>query len=90
MTIFPFSQSVVTHNFTFRHEHLPHALPTEMIFRLIPSRSERLIIRDDSTGLASDTLEIIIKWLQVSVVNTSDSDKRPKILFVYRDLVPSD
>jgi hypothetical protein len=60
-----------------------------MIFHLLRSiRSERLI-RDDS-GL--DTLEIIIKWLQVSVVNTFDSDKpfRLKLRFVFRDLVLSD
>ena len=48
-------------------EHLSHAIPTEMIFyQLRSTRSDRLI-RDYSSGLMLDTLEIIIKWLQVSV-----------------------
>ena len=48
-------------------EHLSRALPTEMIFNLLRStRSERLM-RDYSTESMFDTLEIIIKWLQVSV-----------------------
>jgi hypothetical protein len=48
-------------------EHLSRALPTEMIFYLLRSiRSERLI-RAYSAELMVDMLEVIIKWLQVSV-----------------------
>ena len=44
-------------------EHLSRALPTEIIFHLLRSiRSEHLL-----RELELDTLEIIIKWLQVSV-----------------------
>ena len=48
-------------------EHFPRALPTEMIFdqlRKIPS--DRLL-SGYSTELKLNTLEIIVKWLQVSV-----------------------
>ena len=48
-------------------EHLSRALPTETIFyglRTIPS--DRLF-RDYSTKLKLNTLEIIVKWLQVSI-----------------------
>ena len=72
-------------------EHLSRALPTEIIFYLLRSiRSESLI----STSIAEemlDRLEIIIKWLQVSLsVNTTDIPFILKIQFVSRDLVPSD
>ena len=47
-------------------EHLPRALPTEMIFdRLRISLDRDLCFY--STELKLDTLEIIVKWLQVSV-----------------------
>ena len=53
-------------NWSFR-EHLSHALPTEMILYILRSiRSESLIL-DYSSELMLDTLEIIVKWLQVSV-----------------------
>ena len=48
-------------------KHLSRALPTEMIFdqlRITPS--DRLFC-DYSTELMRNTLEIIIKWLHVSV-----------------------
>jgi hypothetical protein len=48
-------------------EHLSRALPTEMIFdqlRTIPSDH---LFRGYSTELIFNTLEIIVKWLQVSV-----------------------
>ena len=48
-------------------EHLSRALPTEMIFyRLRTIPSDRLFTRY-STELILNTLEIIVKWLQVSV-----------------------
>ena len=76
---FPYCYSV-RHSYSFLRfipirslwEHLSQALPTEMIFDQLRSiRSDRLI-RDYSTGLMLDTLDIIIKWLQVSV---SECDK---------------
>ena len=48
-------------------EHFPHALPTEMIFYLLRSIPLESLIRDYSAELMLDTLEIIIKWLRVSV-----------------------
>ena len=49
-------------------EHLSRALPTERIFSLLRSiRSERLV-HDYSAELILATLEIITKWLQVSVI----------------------
>ena len=67
-------------------DHLSRALPTEMIFGLLRSiRSERLI-HDD---YMLDTLEIIIKWLQVSVSEWNWQPSRTKNRFVSRDLIPS-
>ena len=49
------------------NKHLPLALPTGLIFYLLGKiRSERLV-RLYSEGPMLDMLEIIIKWLQVSV-----------------------
>ena len=50
-------------------EHISRALPTEMIFHLLQSiPSEHLRIRFPVPGESQyHTLEIIIKWLQVSV-----------------------
>ena len=57
-------------------DHLSRALPTEMIFGLLRSiRSERLI-HDD---YMLDTLEIIIKWLQVSVSEWNWQPSQTKI-----------
>ena len=49
--------------------HLSRALPTPMIFYLLQSIPSKSFIRatDDSGESKLDTLEIIIKWLQVSV-----------------------
>jgi hypothetical protein len=48
-------------------EHLSRALPTEKIFYILRSNNPELYIHDNSAGeLMLDTLEIIIKWLQVS------------------------
>ena len=72
--------------------HLSLALPTEMIFHQLRSIHLDRLERDYSTELMLDALEIIIKWLQVSVsaVNATDKPLRLKIQFVSRDLVPSD
>ena len=56
-------------------EHISHALPTEMIFYLLRSIPSKLLVwdYDNSRKLTLYTLEIIIKWLQVSVsVNATD------------------
>ena len=47
-------------------EHISHALPTEMIFYLLQSIPSEYLVRYPQE-LKLDTLEIIIKWLQVSV-----------------------
>ena len=49
--------------------HISRALPTQMIFYLLQSIPSKSFIRDsDHSGESKlDTLEIIIKWLQVSV-----------------------
>ena len=48
-------------------EHLSRALPTEMIFHQLRSIHSDRLVRDNSVELMLDTLDIIIKWLQVSV-----------------------
>jgi hypothetical protein len=49
-------------------EHLSHALPTDMIFYLLQSIDlHRLQLHDYSLKSMLDLLEIIIKWLEVSV-----------------------
>ena len=49
--------------------HISHALPTEMIFYLLRSIPSNLLIHPSeySRKLMCSMLEIIIKWLQVSV-----------------------
>ena len=61
----PFSLSVKK-DCCFR-EHLPRALPTDTIFNLLRSISSDCLISGYSPGLMLDTLEVIIKWLLVSV-----------------------
>ena len=67
----------ISPDWVFR-EHISHALPTEMIFYLLRSISSEILTycplfvmwkSDRKPGRKSklDTLEIIIKWLQVSV-----------------------
>ena len=51
----------------FWSEHFSRALPTETIFRILRKIGSRRIILDYSVELRIDTLEIVIKWLQVSV-----------------------
>ena len=54
-------------DWSFR-EHLSRAHPTKMIFYLFQSiKKSECLVRYYSTELMLDTLEIIIKWLQVSV-----------------------
>ena len=53
-------------NWSFR-EHISHALPTERIFHLLRLISSKYLMRDYDGKLIPDILEIIIKWLQVSV-----------------------
>ena len=48
-------------------EHLSHALPTEDFFNLLRSIRSESLSDYYSPKLLLDTLEIIIKWLQVSV-----------------------
>ena len=61
-----------------------------MIFYLLRSiRSERLA-RDRFGKSKVDTLEIIIKWLQVGVSDCIQQTVKLKSKFVSRDLVPSD
>ena len=48
-------------------EHISHALPSEMIFYLLRLIHSQCLIPDYSTKLLPDMLEIVIKWLQVSV-----------------------
>jgi hypothetical protein len=47
-------------------EHLPSALPSQLIFYLLRSFPSNRLLRDYSAKLMLDTLETIIKWLQVS------------------------
>jgi hypothetical protein len=61
-----------------------------MIFHLLRSNRSEWLLRDYSAELMLDTLEIIIKWLQVSVSECNPEPLRLKIRFVSRDLVPSD
>ena len=61
----PISHSDAGPKLTFR-EHISHALPTEMIFHLLQSiPSERLLRFPGESEY--HTLEIIFKWLEVSV-----------------------
>ena len=48
-------------------EHLSGALPTEMIFYLLRSIGSEYLIRDFFPESRLNRLEIIVKWLQVSV-----------------------
>ena len=61
---------------TFR-EHLSRALPTEKIFYLLRSIRSECLLREYSAELMFDTLEIIVKWLQVSVCICTPQTKNP-------------
>ena len=56
-------------DWSFR-EHISRSLPTKMIFFLLRSIPSEVLIRADNylEEVKLDTLEIIIKWLQVSVI----------------------
>ena len=60
-------------------EHLSRALTTKMIFCQLRLINSDLLIRDYSPSLMLDTLEIIIKWLQVSVSECDWQTPRIKI-----------
>ena len=60
----PFTFLIPDYNF---REHLSRALPTENIFHLLRSTRSDHLMRDYSSEKMRDALEIIIKWLQVSV-----------------------
>ena len=51
-------------NWCFK-EHLSRALPTETICNLLQSIRSELLMRKYSAEMMLDTLEVIIKWLQV-------------------------
>jgi hypothetical protein len=78
-------------DWSFR-EHVSRALPTNLIFFLLRSIRSECLIRDYSAELMLDTLEIIIKWLQVSSEcnRQTPHTKNSICVFVSRDLVPSD
>ena len=59
-------QCDISPNRAFR-EHISRALPTEMIFYLLQSIPSKSLIDVYSKKLMLHTLEIIFKWLQVSV-----------------------
>ena len=54
----------ISPNWAFK-EHISHALPTELIFYLLRSIPSESLVPFNTMMLS--TLEIIIKWLQVSV-----------------------
>ena len=59
----PSSRSSIGSDWSFK-EHLSRALPTEMIFSLLRSIRSECLIGQYSAELI---LEVIIKWLEVSV-----------------------
>ena len=58
-------------------EHISHALPTEMIVYLLQSIPSEYLVRYPQE-LKLDTLEIIIKWLQVSVSECNRQTRQTK------------
>ena len=68
--------------------HISQALPTEMIFFLLRSIHSESLIHDYSGELNLDTLEIIIMWLQVSVIECEG--QTPQTKNVSRYLVPTE
>ena len=73
--LFPFCIEHLPHCYSARKrssyrsvwEHLSRALPTEMIFDQLRAIPSDLLLHGYTTELKLDTLEIIVKWLQVSV-----------------------
>ena len=75
-------QCDISPDWAFR-EHISNALPTEMIFYLLRSvPSQSLIYHYRDSFIKSDlrTLEIIIKWLQVSVTECNRQTPQTKNL----------
>ena len=68
-------------DWSFR-EHISRSLPTEMIFYLLRSIPSEFLIRAStySEEVKLDTLEIIIKWLQVSVIECNRQTPQTKNL----------
>ena len=72
-------------------EHISRALPTELIFHLLGSIPLHVLHgRRYSAESMFDTLEIVNKWLQVSVIEYNRQNPQTKIGFVFRNLVLSD
>ena len=72
-------------------EHISHALPTEMIFYLLRSIPSKLLLLRRSLHYLEkselETLEIIIKWLQVSVSECNWQTPQTKnLICVYQGL----
>ena len=61
-------------------EHLSRALPTEMIFCQLRSINSYRLIPDLSAELMLDMVEIIVRWLQVSVSKCSRQTPHTKNL----------
>ena len=62
----PFSFPV-ERNWSFK-DHLSRALPTKKIFKLLKSISSKVLIRHCPAELVFDMLKVIIKWLEVSIM----------------------
>ena len=72
-------------------EHISRALPTELIFHLLGSIPLHVLHgRRYSAESMFDTLELVNKWLQVSVIEYNRQNPQTKIGFVFRNLVLSD
>ena len=72
-------------------EHISHALPTEMIFYLLRSIPTKSLLRRHPLNFFResdlDTLEMIIKWLQVSVSECNRETPQTKnLICVYQGL----
>ena len=68
--------------------HISRSLPSETIFRLLRSISSEFLIRANeySEEVKLDTLEIIIKWLQVSVIKCSRRTPQTENLICVQEL----
>ena len=64
-------------------EHLSRALPTEMIICQLRSINLDHLVPDLSAELMLDKVEIIVKWLQVSVSECNRQTPRTKNLDLY-------
>ena len=64
-------------------EHLSRALPTEMIICQLRSINLDHLVPDLSAELMLDKVEIIVKWLQVSVSECNRQTPQTKNLDLY-------